>query len=196
METAVSSDGNMETAASSDDNIETDVSSDDNMESAGSSDDEIETAISSGDETESAVSSDDETESAASSDDEMSDGEWVSYSGKLADLMNESFKAAYNEIEPLENDESESAKERVMTLAQKKFRNKIAKLLIIFYGMQEEKTYDYLFEKIEKLRKKGIAFPTAVSMAVKSSASIIDDNFDKVVNASNDSDEETSSIDD
>ena len=79
-----------------------------------------------------------------------------------------------------------------MPAAKKEFRKRLINLLIIVYGMMEDKRYDYLFNKIDKYRKRMIDFPTAIRMGVKSSAAIIDQEFEDMMDNDSSTDGEDS----
>ena len=53
--------------------------------------------------------------------------------------------------------------------------------LIILYNLQRNAKYDRSLAKIEMYTGKEMDLHTAISMAVKSSAQIIDDDFDDVI---------------
>ena len=69
-----------------------------------------------------------------------------------------------------------------MNNAKKAFRKKLTRHVSIVFAMQEDGKYQYLFDKITKYRENDIDAPTAISMAVKASAAIIDKDFENVIN--------------
>ena len=69
-----------------------------------------------------------------------------------------------------------------MNNAKKAFRKKLTRHVSIVFGMQEDGKYQYLFDKITKYRGSVIDAPTAISMAVKAFAAIIDKDFENVIN--------------
>ena len=118
---------------------------------------------------------------------DLNDDEWNSYTEKLENLMLETYDDTHNQMTALQDegqssDMSEESKELVMATAKKQFRKKLVNYLIIVYGLQDDATYGYLFNKIDKYRDKKIDFSTAISMAVKSSSALIDKDFEKVIN--------------
>ena len=94
-------------------------------------------------------------------------------------------------------DEMESAEpDKVSDLAKKLFRKRLTMNLITLYGLQRDSRFERLFTKIDKY-SNDMDLHTAIAMAVKSSKSLIDDDFDDFIRRKVDecsaSDEEESS---
>ena len=160
------------------------------------------------DEDESSTQDEDES----STEDEMNDDEWMTYADRLDSFMKQVYEDTCNAVMPAdevtdadnmetddnETDENECTRnENVLEIAKKTFRKRLTNHLIILYGLQRDTKYDRLFEKIEKYMDKDLDLHTAISMAVKSSAQIIDDDFDDSIRRefgdSSSNDEERSS---
>ena len=139
-----------------------------------------------------------QTDSDASSDNstEMNDQEWNNYQQRFQSLMTETFEEVVHELTPDEDEVEEEEQSKLdsdqyiffMNKAKKVFRKKLTKMLVILYGMKEDKLYQYLFNKIDKYIENEINFPTAISMAIKSSSAIIDQEFEDVIEEDIDSD--------
>ena len=132
-------------------------------------------------------SADESSESNASSNDdtisEMNDSEWQAYTQQLESLMREAFVQTTQEMTPEDyKGLTPEEQELLMNKAGKTFRKKLKRYFSIVIGMQEDEKYQYLFDKIIKYRENDIDFPTAISMAIKSSAAIIDKHFEDVIN--------------
>ena len=115
---------------------------------------------------------------------EMGENEWREYIQQLECLMRETFNETMREMAP-DNYVGELTTEEhelVMNNAKKAFRKKLARHVNIVFGMQEDGKYQYLFDKLSKYRENDIDFPTAISMAVKASAAIIDKDFENAIN--------------
>lgn len=149
------------------------------------------------DETENSAS-EDETEDSASSDESMksddSDEEWNVYAKHFEYLVMSCYTEAHNQLTSLEGEPMDEA---TMKASKKLFRKKLEHYLIIVQGLKQDNTYNYLFSKIVKYRKRNVNLHTAISMAIKSSTAIIDEDFEKVIkcilddSASNDEESET-----
>ena len=98
--------------------------------------------------------------------------------------MTETFEEVVNELTSDDEEQSELDSDEYtffMKKAKKTFRKELTKMLVISYGMKEDKIYQYLFNKIDKYIENEIDFPTAISMAINSSSAIIDQEFEKVI---------------
>ena len=131
--------------------------------------------------------SESESVSNASSNDStistMSNNEWQEYAQQLECLMTETFNETMQEMAPDNYEELTAEEEKlIMNNAKKAFRKKLIRYVNIVFGMLEDGKYKYLFDKITKYRENDIGFPTAISMAVKASAAIIDKDFENVIN--------------
>ena len=141
--------------------------------------------------TESNTSTRSETESNASSRRESASdsNEWETYTQEFEKIMLDTFNETAHQLFPDDDegddddDEDEVDHQFQLTLLKSKeaFRNKLKRYLNIVYGMQEDKRYDYLFHKIDRNMEKKIDFPVAIDMAVRSSAAIIDKDFENVI---------------
>ena len=149
--------------------------------------------------------SDTDVSSKDSTTSQMKDREWNTYTLQLEGLMRECFDEEVEELTSEDNKDEEDEQdtdeltqeqyELVMKRAKNVFREKLKHYLNIVFGMQDDETYSYLFDKYHKYIGKDIDTPTAISMAVNSSAEIIDKDFEEVINDytedSSDGDEQT-----
>ena len=148
---------------------------------------------------------------------ELNDGEWTSYTDCLDFAMMQAYEDASAELSPsttvdnmladdnmltdeIESDEMESAEpDKVSDLAKKLFRKRLTTNLITLYGLQRDSRFERLFTKIDKY-SNDMDLHIAIAMAVKSSKSLIDDDFDDFIRRKVDecspSDEEESSSSD
>ena len=126
------------------------------------------------------------TESNASTGSESDGNGWETYTWELEELMIRSidtFNETAHQLFPddYNNDDGNDNFQLAIVHSKKAFRNKLKRYLNIVYGMQEDKRYDYLFQKIDRNMEKKIDFPVAIDMAVRSSAAIIDKDFENVI---------------
>ena len=131
--------------------------------------------------------------SAKSTSNTSAESEWETYTQLFENLMLDTYNETACQLFPNDNDNDDNdddddddddgndQSEYIMQQAKKAFRNKLKTYLNIVYGMQEDKRYDYLFQKIDRNMEKKIDFPVAIDMAVRSSAAIIDKDFENVI---------------
>ena len=126
-------------------------------------------------------------------EEELNEDEWMTYANRLDSFMMQVYEDAYDKVMPADevtdgdnmetdNDETDerdyTRNENVLKIAKKLFRKRLTNYLIILYGLQRDTKYDRLFAKIEKYINRDLNLHTAISMAVKTSGQIIDDDFD------------------
>ena len=123
----------------------------------------------------------------------LNEDEWMTYANRLDSFMIQVYEDTYDKVMPadevtdgdnketVDDDTDErdyTRNENVLKIAKKLFRKRLTNYLIILYGLQRDTKYDRLFAKIEKYINRDLNLHTAISMAVKTSGQIIDDDFD------------------
>ena len=118
-----------------------------------------------------------------STNSELSERECSPGSKHYVDLMVSIYNQVFNKmsVEPIDGEEKEADDKQIMTESKKQFRKRLINYLIICHELRKDQTYDYLFNKIDKYIGEEIEYPTAIRMAVKASAEIIDKDFEETV---------------
>ena len=153
------------------------------METSDADEDDTASMGSSTSDSESDKASDEVSYSDMSTNSELSERECSPGSKHYVDLMVSIYNQVFNKmsVEPIDGEEKEADDKQIMTESKKQFRECLINYLIICHELRQDQTYDYLFNKIDKYIGEEIEYPTAIRMAVKASAEIIDKDFEETV---------------